>query len=150
MTFDYGGYAGKTLRIDLTKGKIIKETQSKPKLEKYLGGRGVDAKILFDELKPNINPLHSDNVLCISTGPITGLLGPTTGRINVATKSPLTDIYGNSNAGSDWGPELKYAGYDNIIIKGRAPKPVYLCIDDEHVELKDAAHLWGRVFLKQP
>ena len=143
MTFDYGGYAGKTLRVDLTKGKVITETQSKNRVEKYLGGRGADAKILFDELIPNINPLHSDNVLCISTGPITGLLGPTTGRINVATKSPLTDIYGNSNAGSDWGSELKYAGYDNIIIKGKSPKPVYLCIDDDHVELKNASHLWG-------
>ena len=143
MTFDYGGYAGKTLRIDLTKGKIIKEKQSKQRIEKYLGGRGADAKILFDELNPKIDPLHSDNILCISTGPITGLLGPTTGRVNVTTKSPLTYIYGNSNAGSDWGSELKYAGYDNIIIKGKSPKPVYLCIDDEHVELKDASHLWG-------
>ena len=116
MTFDYGGYAGKTLRIDLTKGKITKDPQSKQRIEQYLGGRGADAKILFDELEPQINPLHKDNILCISTGLITGLLGPTTGRINVATKSPLTNIYGNSNAGSDWGAELKYAGYDNIII----------------------------------
>ena len=143
MTFDYGGYAGKTLRIDLTKKKISKEILSKPRVEKYLGGRGADAKILFDELEPTINPLHSDNILCISTGPITGLLGPTTGRVNVATKSPLTDIYGNSNAGSDWGSELKYAGFDNIIIRGKASKPVYLCIDDDHVELKDAGFLWG-------
>ena len=65
MTFDYCGYAGKTLRVDLTKGKIIKEEQSKQREEKYLGGRGADAKILFDELNQNINPLHSDNILCI-------------------------------------------------------------------------------------
>jgi len=144
VTFDYCGYAGRTLRVDLSRGKIIKETQSKSRIEKYIGGRGADAKILFDELIPNINPLHNDNILCISTGPITGLLGPTTGRVNVATKSPLTNIYGNSNAGSDWGSELKYAGYDNIIIRGKSPKPVYLCIDDDYVELKDASHLWGQ------
>jgi hypothetical protein len=142
MTLDYGGYAGKILRVDLTKGKVTEEEQSRTRVEKYLGGRGGDAKILFDELNPN--PLGPNNILCISSGPLTGLLGPTTGRVNVCAKSPLTNIYGNSNAGTNFGPELKYAGYDGLVIKGRSKKPVYLYIRDDCFELRDATHLWGK------
>lgn len=144
MTFDYGGYAGKILRVDLSKGKVTEEEQSRARVEKYLGGRGGDAKIMFDELNPRVNPLGPSNILCISTGPLTGLLGPTTGRVNVCAKSPLTNIYGNSNAGTNFGPELKYAGYDGLIIKGKSKKPVYLYIRDDCFELRDAEHLWGK------
>ncbi|MEM1537465.1 MAG: aldehyde ferredoxin oxidoreductase family protein [Candidatus Nezhaarchaeales archaeon] len=144
MGFELGGYAGTLLRVDLTKGKVEKVPLSKELCALYIGGRGRDAKILFDELPPETDPLSPDNILCISTGPITGLLGPTTGRVNVASKSPLTDIYGNSNAGTHWGPELKYAGYDGIIIKGKAVKPVYIYIEDDLVEIRDAGHLWGK------
>ncbi|UCE74829.1 MAG: aldehyde ferredoxin oxidoreductase family protein, partial [Methanomassiliicoccales archaeon] len=143
MTKKLGGYAGKLLRIDLTKEKVKTQELSKEICKKYIGGRGSDAKVLFHELSPKANPLGKENILCISTGPITGLLGPTTGRVNVAAKSPLTDIYGNSNAGTNFGPELKYAGYDGLIIKGRATKPVYLNIQDDVVEIKDAGKLWG-------
>jgi len=132
------------LLIDLSRGKIKKERLLKELCTLYIGGRGLDAKILYDELPPETDPLSPDNILCISTGPVTGLLGITTGRLDVSTKSPLTGIYGNSNVGSHWGPELKYAGYDGIIIKGKAPKPVYLHIEDDNVELRDATHLWGK------
>jgi aldehyde:ferredoxin oxidoreductase len=143
MTKKLGGYSGKVLRVDLTKEKVKKEDLSKEVCKQYIGGRGRDAKVLFDELPPNANPLGKDNILCISTGPITGLLGPTTGRVNVTAKSPLTDIYGNSNAGTNFGPELKYAGYDGLIITGKAQKPLYINIQDDVVELKDAGRLWG-------
>lgn len=143
MKFVYGGYAGKLLRVDLSKRKIKKIPLTKEMCFQYLGGRGRDAKILFDELTPKTDPLSPENVVCLSTGPITGLLGPTTGRVNVATKSPITNIYGNSNAGTNWGPELKYAGYDGIILTGRADEPLYLDIEDEEVELKSAKRLWG-------
>lgn len=142
--YEYGGYAGQLLRIDLTKEKIKKEELPKELCRFYIGGRGRDAKILFDELKPSADPLGPENILCISAGPLTGLLGPTTGRLNVATKSPLTNIYGNSNAGANFGPELKYAGYDGVIIKGRAKKPLYIYVDNDNIELRDANHLWGK------
>ncbi|UCE36641.1 MAG: aldehyde ferredoxin oxidoreductase family protein [Thermoplasmata archaeon] len=143
MTKKLGGYAGKLLRVDLTKEKIKVKDLQEDVCKDYIGGRGRDAKILFDELSPNANPLGKENIFCISTGPITGLLGPTTGRVNIAAKSPLTDIYGNSNAGTNFGPELKYAGYDGLVITGRAEKPVYLSIQDDTVELKDAKRIWG-------
>ncbi len=143
MSKKLGGYAGKTLHINLSKGKIKTKELKKEVCKQYLGGRGRDAKVLFDELPVKANPLGKDNILCISTGPITGLLGPTTGRVNVAARSPLTEIYGNSNAGTNFGPELKYAGYDGLIITGKAEKPVYLNIQDDTVEIKDAKRLWG-------
>jgi aldehyde:ferredoxin oxidoreductase len=143
MSKKMGGYAGKLLRIDLSKGKIKEKELDRETSRKYIGGRGRDAKVIFDEVPVKADPLGKENVFALSTGPITGLLGPTTGRVNVAAKSPLTDIYGNSNAGTNFGPELKYAGYDGLIFTGRAEKPVYLSIQDDEVELKDAKRLWG-------
>lgn len=140
----FGGYAGFSLRVDLTHEKIVKVPLDEETCVLYIGGRGRDAKLLFDELRPGINPLGPENILCLSTGPITGLLGPTTGRVNVASISPLTCIYGNSNAGTNWGPELKYAGYDNLIITGKSNTPKYLLIEDDKVELRSASHLWGK------
>ncbi|TET89282.1 MAG: hypothetical protein E3J35_10345 [Methanomassiliicoccales archaeon] len=143
MVFSLGGYAGQLLHIDLTREKIRKVELSEADCKRFIGGRGMDAKILFDSVSPGTNPLGPGNVVCISTGPITGLLGPTAGRVNVASKSPLTGIYGNSNAGTNFGPEIKYAGYDGIVIRGRAKKPVYISIDDDNVEIRSAKHLWG-------
>ncbi len=137
------GYAGQTLKVDLSKGKIVKEPLDKSLVRRFLGGRGLNGKLLFDLVGPNVNPLSPDNVLLIATGPINGLLGLTTGRIDVTSLSPLTGIFGNSNAGTNFAPELKYAGYDNIMVFGRSKKPVYLLIEDEHVELRDASDLKG-------
>lgn len=148
MRFKYGGYAGRLLVIDLSHRKIKKKTLPKKLCTLYIGGRGLDAKMLYDQVLPETDPLSPDNILCFSTGPVTGLLGITTGRLDVSTKSPLTGIYGNSNVGSHWGPELKYAGYDGIIIKGKAPKPIYVYIEDGNVELRDSTHLWGKGVLE--
>jgi aldehyde:ferredoxin oxidoreductase len=142
-TCDYKGYAGTTLHIDLSKEKVKKVPLTKEMAENYLGGRGHDAKMLFDMCSPSTQPLAKGNVFCISTGPITGLLGPTSGRVNVTARSPLTGIYGNSNAGTNWGPELKYAGYDGIVVIGKASKPSYIWIEDDDVQILPAGKLWG-------
>jgi aldehyde:ferredoxin oxidoreductase len=143
MTFSLGGYAGKELHVDLTREKITKAELSEADCKRFIGGRGMDAKTLFDSVSPGTNPLGPGNVVCLSTGPIAGLLGPTTGRVNVASKSPLTGIYGNANAGTNFGPEIKYAGYDRIVVRGRAKKPVYISIEDNDVQILDAEHVWG-------
>jgi len=139
-----GGYAGKFLRVDLTSNRITTEPLSRDLCENYIGGRGISGKIIFDEVKPETDPLSADNVLAIFTGPIVGTLGLTSGRLNVSTISPLTGIYGNANTGANWGPELKYAGYDGIVLTGKAETPKYLYIKDDRVELRDATHLWGK------
>lgn len=138
------GWAGSILRVDLTRGRITKEPFNKELREKYIGGRNFNSKILFDEVPPGIDPLGPENRLIIGTGPLTGILGPATGRFTVTAKSPLTGIHGDSNAGGDFGPELKYAGYDHLVISGCSEEPVYLWIDDDKVEIRTASHLWGK------
>lgn len=135
-------YGGTILRIDLSTGKIERQPTS-VYAEKWLGGRGFNSRILYKELEPGIDALSADNVLMFSVGPLTGSMFPGSGRVEVAAKSPVTGIQGMSNMGGYWGPELKYAGYDSIIIKGKAPRPVYICINNDSVEIKDASHLWG-------
>jgi aldehyde:ferredoxin oxidoreductase len=143
MMEKFYGYAGKTLKVDLTKGKVVQEPLERDLARKFLGGRGLNAKLLFDHVGPNVEALSPKNVLLIATGPINGLLGLTTGRLDVTSLSPLTGIFGNSNAGTNFAPELKYAGFDNIMVFGRAKNPVYLLIEDGQVELKDASDLKG-------
>ena len=135
-------YGGTILRIDLTTGKIEKQPTT-AYAEKWLGGRGFNARILYKELEPGTDALSADNILVFSVGPLTGSMFPGSGRVEVAAKSPVTGIQGMSNMGGYWGPELKYAGYDSVIIKGKSPKPVYLAINNNSVEIKDAAHIWG-------
>ena len=110
----------------------------------FLGGRNINSKILFDEVPAGIDPLSPENKLIIGTGPLTGTLGPGSGRFTVTAKSPLTGIHGDANAGGDFAPEIKYAGYDHIVISGRSDRPAYLWIDDDKVEIRDASHLWGK------
>jgi aldehyde:ferredoxin oxidoreductase len=112
-------------------------------LEDNIGGRGINAKLLYDEVEPGINPLDPNNKLILCAGPLAGTPAPSSGRCNVTTKSPLTGIFGDSNAGGHWVPELKYAGYDHIVVSGQSRKPVYLWIEDENVEIRDASHIWG-------
>jgi aldehyde:ferredoxin oxidoreductase len=144
MEKELGGYAGKILHVHLDSGRFATEPLSYETCEKFVGGRGRDAKLLFDSVSPRTAALSPRNVLCISTGPVTGLLGPTSGRVNVATISPLTDIYGNSNVGAHWGPELKYAGFDGVVFHGKAKSPVYLLIEDGNCKLEDARAIWGK------
>ena len=142
--FPYKGYAGQYLEVNLTTGKIVKKILPKELAKAYLGGTGFAAKILWDRVKPGIDPLGLDNVLVFATGPITGTFFPPAGRFMVAAKSPLTGIWGEAHCGGHFGPEIKYAGYDMVVFEGKAEKPVYLYIDDDYVELKDATHLWGK------
>ena len=136
-------YAGKILRINLTTGEIRKEDLPENLARKFIGGRGLASKILFDELDPKVDPLSPDNKIIFATGPLTGTPAPTGGRYMVVTKGPLTGTIASSNSGGFWGAELKMAGYDMIIVEGKAEKPVYISIMEDDVKIKDASHLWG-------
>jgi len=139
------GYAGKILRINLTDQKIKVEDLKTEWAKRYIGGRGLASKYLFEEIDPKVDPFSSENKLIIATGPLTGTSVPTGGRYMVITKSPLTGAIACSNSGGFFGAELKIAGYDMIIFEGKAPKPVYIAIEDDKVEIKDAGHLWGKL-----
>jgi len=138
-----GTYAGRLLRVNLSTGEVKKEDIPEELLKKFIGGRGLASKYLFNEVDPNVDPFSPENKLIFATGPLTGTAAPTGGRYMVITKGPLTGTIACSNSGGFWGPELKKAGYDMIIVEGRAEKPVYLFIKDDEVEIKDASHLWG-------
>ncbi|MEA1993685.1 MAG: aldehyde ferredoxin oxidoreductase family protein [Euryarchaeota archaeon] len=138
------GYTGKVLRVNLTTGKSSEESLNEDDARRFIGGKGLGAKILFDEIDPSVDPLSPENVMILSTGPLTGSLAPTSGRWCVVTKSPLTSLYLDSHVGGYFGAEIKKAGYDFIIIQGRAEKPVYIAINDDNVEIRDAEDLWGK------
>jgi aldehyde:ferredoxin oxidoreductase len=108
----------------------------------FLGGRGINSKILFDELRPRVDPLGPENLLVFGTGPLAGTLTPSS-RWTVTAKSPMTGGHGDAHAGGNWASELKFAGYDHVIVQGRAKKPVYISIDDNDVQLNDASDIWG-------
>ncbi|MBC7114492.1 MAG: aldehyde:ferredoxin oxidoreductase [Archaeoglobi archaeon] len=134
----------KILRVDLTSGSVKDEIIPEEICRKFVGGRGLAEKILWDELKPGIDPLSPENILIFMTGPLEGTRMPTSGRFHVVTKSPQTGGIGDSNCGGDFGPKLRAAGYDGVVVTGRAEKPVYIWIDNGKVEIRDASHLWGR------
>jgi len=140
-----GAYNGKFLRVDLTQGTTQVEEVPELIYRMYLGGSAMAAYWLVREIKPGIDPLGPDNVMVVATCLTTGAPFSGTNRFTVAAKSPLTGAYGESEAGGWWGPELKLAGFDGIIIKGQSPRPVYLWIADGKAELRDASHLWGRL-----
>ena len=143
--FPYKGYAGRYLRVNLSTGEIQTCELEPAFAETWLGGNGFGAKILWDEVGRDVDPLSPENRLIIATGPICGTLMPNSSRTEVITKSPLTGIYGDANVGGMFGPELKFAGYDMVIFEGRAPEPVYLLVEDDLVQLRDARHLWGKM-----
>ncbi len=140
------GYRGTVLRINLSTGDIKKEALDKELAKQYLGGRGLAEKMFANEVDHKIEPFDVDNKLFIAAGPLSGVQTvPTGGRYMVITKSPLTGTIASSNSGGRWGAELKFAGYDMVIIEGKSEKPVYISIVDEEVTIKDAAHLWGKM-----
>lgn len=141
--YPYAGYAGRYLRVDLTSGRLDARPLPLDWVENYLGGNGIGGRILWDEVPPEADPLGPDNKLIVATGPLCGGLMPNASRMEFIAKSPLTGIYGDSNVGGHFGPELKLAGFDLIVIEGKSPRPVYLFIRDGRAELRDAAHLWG-------
>jgi len=142
--FDYGGYAGQVLEVDLTRGKAFSKPFEKQLAREYLGGAGFCSRVLYDEIGPRTRPLGPENVLIIATGPLTGTLFPQASRHVVAAKSPLTEIWGEAHAAGHWGAELKFAGFDAIIVRGRSPRPVYLWIEDGKAEIRNARHMWGK------
>jgi len=138
------GWTGQILRADLTNGKIKKEALDEKLAGDFIGGRGLASKMLFDEIDPAIDPLSPKNKLILATGPLTGTYAPSSGRYMVVTKAPLTGTIGSSNSGGYFGPEMKYAGCDLIVIEGKSKKPVYLWVNNADVELQSAEHLWGK------
>lgn len=142
---DAGGWVGKMLRVDLSKGKIGEEDTMKY-AHKFVGGRGINAKIAWHEVSPETGPFDPENRLIFMTGPLTGTLAPSSGRLTVGAVAPQRyprGRYSRSGMGGRWPAELKYAGYDGIIVQGRAEKPSYLWIHNGEVEIKDASKLWG-------
>ena len=138
------GYMGKILRVDLSQSKISQEAPSQDVLKKFLGGSGLATRYLFDEVPKGADPLGPENELIFMAGPLTGTPSPSGGRYEIVAKSPLTGFWGGGNSGGEWGVHLKRSGFDGIIFKGVAPQPVYLVIDAEKVELKDAKDIWGK------
>jgi len=138
------GWVGKILRVDLTNESFTVEDLDLDLAKDFIGGRGLASKMLYDEIDPTIDPLSPDNKLIFATGPLTGTGAIAGSRYMVVTKSPLTNCIASSNSGGYFGPEMKYAGYDMIIFEGKAPEPVYLFINDDTIEIRSAAHLWGK------
>jgi aldehyde:ferredoxin oxidoreductase len=138
------GTMGKLLAVDLTRGELKDEPLDHAIAQDFVGGAGYAARYLYDELRSGIDPLGPDNPLLFMTGPLVGTRAPSCGRHGVCALSPLTGLWGESNAGGYWGAELKFAGYDGIVIRGQSDKPVWLSIvEGQPPALRDASALWG-------
>ncbi|TFF95027.1 hypothetical protein EU546_04010, partial [Candidatus Thorarchaeota archaeon] len=138
-----GGYKGKILRVDLTNEKFKVDPLPTDWIRNYIGGDGFGARLLYEEVSGGTDPLSPENKLLIGTGPITGTLWPMSGRTVFISKAALTGIWGESHVGGFLGPELKYAGYDMLVVEGSAEKPVYINVEDDDLEIRDAGNLWG-------
>ena len=139
-----GGWTGRILRLDLEKRSFEIEDLDEGRAASFLGGRGLAAACLREEADPTLDPFDPLTPLIFATGPLTGTNASCGARYMVVTKGPLTDCITTSNAGGHWGPELKYAGYDMLIVKGKAASPVYVYIENDSVEFRPASHLWGK------
>ena len=137
-------WAGKILRVDLTTGTVKSEPLNMDWARAYLGSRGLGSKYLVEEVDAKTDPLAAANKIIWATGPLTGTMASTGGRYTVITKSPLTGTIACSNSGGYWGAEFKMAGWDMVIFEGKSAKPVYLYVNDDVAELRDASHLWGK------
>jgi aldehyde:ferredoxin oxidoreductase len=137
------GWTRKILRVNLTEGTCKAEDLNMTWAKDYLGSRGLATKYLVEEMDPKVDPLSPENKLIMATGPLTGTMASTGGRYTVVTKGPLTGAIACSNSGGYFGAEMKFAGWDMIIFEGRSEKPVYLMLENDRAELKDASHLWG-------
>ena len=137
-------WAGKILRVNLTAGTVKSEPLNMEWARDYIGSRGLGTKYLVEEVDATVDPLSADNKIIWATGPLTGTMASTGGRYTVITKGPLTGAIACGNSGGYWGAEFKMAGWDMVIFEGKSPKPVYLYVNDDVAELRDAAHLWGK------
>ncbi len=137
------GYAEKILHVDLARERTMEEPFPEEWRRAYIGGRGLGVRILQELVNPGIDPLGAENVLVFATGPVAGSGLPLGSRYDVVTKSPLTGTATSANSGGKFGTSMKRAGYDAVVIRGRAERPVYLLLDDGHAEVRDASDLWG-------
>jgi aldehyde:ferredoxin oxidoreductase len=140
----WNGYAGKMLEVDLTSGAIEIVELDREMAEKYVGGKGFGIHTIYNRLPVGCDPLGPDNILVFATGPLTGTSAPASGRMELCTKSPATGLWLDSNAGGSLGPELKYAGFDALVVRGAAESPVLLLIEDESASLVPAGTYWGK------
>jgi aldehyde:ferredoxin oxidoreductase len=143
MASNYKGYMGKMLDIDLSTGRVGEYPLSDRDRELFLGGRYLSTKILWDELKPGVDPLSEENILVVMTSPLTGTGGPCTSRYDISAKSPQTGAIGHSNSGGNFGINVKRAGWDGIVVRGKAEKPVYIEIEDDTIKIIPAGSIWG-------
>jgi len=144
MKSELSGYAGKILEIDLAQGKAKQTSLDLDLALKYIGGKGFAARWLLDRMPSESDPFGPDNILIFATGPLTGTLVPGSGRCIASCKSPATGYWLDANCGGSFGPEMKMAGYDAIILRGAASQPVMVVVDNENIEIRDAGELWGR------
>jgi len=143
------GYAGKILRVDLSSGSTsLMSTMDYA--ERFLGGRGIAAKIYWDEVPPEVKAFDPENRLIFATGPLAGLKGVSGSRWQICGKSALTtpEYFNYCNLGGSWGAQLKLAGYDALVTQGKSEKQVYILIEDEKVQIKDASELWGKTTIE--
>ena len=133
----------KVLDVDLTSGKVRTIDIAASDRKRYIGGKGLALKLLYDHIAPGVDPLSADNILVIMSGPATGTAAPSGGRFAVVSKSPLTGIFASSYTGGRFGLSLKRAGYDGIMVRGKSDAPVYLKIESREISVRDAGHLWG-------
>ena len=137
------GWTGKIIRVNLTNESIETEDLNLDDAKLYLGGRGLGTKYLMNEVDPGIDALSPENKLIFMSGPLTGTLAACAARFEIVAKSPLTGAIGSCSSGGFFGPVMKFAGFDGIILEGKAKKPLYLFVNDDQIELRDASHLWG-------
>jgi len=135
---------GDILLVDLTNRKITKRPYTQELANQYIGCRGYNVALLWEMVPQGTDPLSPENVLIFGTGPLTGTSAPSSGRISITTKSPATNLYLKTNVGGAWGGEIRFAGYSYIVFTGKADQPVYLWIEDDKVEIRNAQHLWGK------
>jgi aldehyde:ferredoxin oxidoreductase len=143
MKTDMSGWCGRILLVDLTSGRSEVRPFPRRLADDYLGQSGSGAKLLYEMSEAGTHPLSPEAPLIFGVGPLGGTQAPCSGRFSVSFKSPLTGIFADSNCGGHFGPELKMAGYDHLILVGRSEHPVYVWIDNDRVSLCDARHLWG-------
>jgi aldehyde:ferredoxin oxidoreductase len=146
----YYGYMGKILHVDLTSGDIREEDLDLDLARNYIGDLGIGARLIYNLIKPGIDPLSSENPIVIGAGPLCGTSYPGAAKCNVWTKLPLTNTVGHGVGSLSFAAGLKYAGYDELVITGRADKPVYLKVLDDDVEICDATGIWGKDIMRLP
>ena len=138
------GYTGKILEVNLSSGETGVYGLPQDSRELFLGGRFISTRILWDELRPGVDPLSPDNILIVMTSPLTATSAPSSSRYDISAKSPLTGCIGHSNSGGDFGLQLKRSGWDGVVIRGKAASPVYIEIEEDDVKIKNADHLRGK------